>query len=666
MGVLVTGRIFVLPAVVAAALLTPAAASAATIVVDPAAPAGCDNGTCKTLAAAQEAASPGDTLSLRTGVYEEGGLEITKPGLRIEAQPGDVSIASAGTENGTDVLTVSADGVTLRGLIIGVRDNGGSALRITGRDTVLDTVALQNRVNADQPALDIVATSGTTIVRSSRVVHEPNLENPTTTPAVHSAGGGSLLLEDTTVISGEETGPAVWLHGSGGLLRASLLAHNPGSDGLRITSDANSPGGKNVRIDTSVLSGGGAGAGLKVETLASPSGSNAGDVDVDLFHATIAGASRSIDVEAKANSIGLINPPPRGSVDVRAERSIVHGTVEVENSDGVPVLPLLLGHNTARITIVDSDTEAQAYAESGSFVEVANNQTSTDEQLFLQPDARLYALRPGAPVIDKGGPIREGESVKDFEGDPRQLGAATDLGADEFVDKAPTAILRVTPDNPKQGQAVTLDASNSIDPEAQHGGGFKEFHWDFGDGVLEVTTVPTVTHAYSDVGSFEAKVTVVDVAGNTNMSPPTEIRVRDAIKPVVKITDPKRNKTLSRYTTKKVRIKGSKRTRTRRTVNRLRFAGTAEDAQGIRRVDVNFQVGGRAGGVCKFLDLKRNRIISRRCSTPPYFRVAIRNGKWAYRTKTKTKLSKGSYKLTVAATDNSGVIGIATTRFKVR
>lgn len=659
MGELVTGRMFVLPAAVTVALLAPAVASADTITVDPAASSGCANDTCKTLRAAHDSASPGDTIVLKSGVYEEGGLDLTKANLTIKATPGAVSIASSGTENGTDVLTVSGDGITLEGLIIGVRDNGGSALHVAGAGTVIDTVALQNRVNADQPALDVTAASGVTTVRDSRINHEPNLDNPSSTPAVRGPSGSALLIEDTTIISGEETGPAVALPGGGTLIRSSLLAENSGADALSVTSAATSTAAKSVRVDSSVLSGGTGAAGLHVVTQAAPSGSNAGDVGVELVRVTIAGAARSIDVDALANSVGLLNPPPKGSVEVRAERSIVHGEVTVENVDG-GLLPLLTGGNTAKVSISDSDSPAQAFSETGSLIEVSGNQSSTDEQLFSAPAARLYLLRPGSPAIDKGGPVRDGESTKDFEGEERQLGPATDLGADEFSNKPPTARLEVTPNPIRQDKEATLDASKSVDPEQAHGGGIAQYVWDFGDGTTETTTTPTVKHVFKAVGTFDARVTVTDPAGLSATSPVVAVRVLDGVKPEVTITEPKNGKRFNRVTRKRV---GG---RTRTTVNRIRFAGTASDAQGIRRVDVNFQLGGRSGVNCKFLDVKRGRIITRRCSAPPYYRVAIRGDKWAYRSKATTKFGLGLYKLTVAATDNSGVIGIASTRFRIK
>ena len=41
------------------------------------------------------------------------------------------------------------------------------------------------------------------------------------------------------------------------------------------------------------------------------------------------------------------------------------------------------------------------------------------------------------------------------------------------------------------------------------------YEWDFGDGTTQTTTVPTVSHTYSNLGTHVARVTVTDDLGQT-------------------------------------------------------------------------------------------------------------------------------------------------------
>ncbi|HYF25427.1 MAG TPA: PKD domain-containing protein [Baekduia sp.] len=624
------------------------------------------------MGAALAAASPGDTLNLKPGVFQEDALDVAKANLTIQAPSGPAAITSkAGTPAGTDVLKVSAAGVTLKGIAVGVPAAGGSAVVVAGTGAVLDSVALINQAaSADVATLELGAPSGTTTVRSSAIVHTPTTGG--NAPALQGAGASTLLLEGSQVVSGTKSGPALALPGNATdanrVVRSSLLAQNPAADAVRVTSAADSATAKKLVVDSSILAGGTSAAGLHVETLAAGGldldGSQAGDVDVDLFHATIAGAARSIDVDALANRVGVAPSTGVGNVDVRAERSIVHGDVTVENYDAS--LPLTQASNTAKVAIVESDSPAAASNSSGSTVEVSGNVSNTDAALFAAPAARVYLLRVGSPAIDKAGPVRAGEGDKDVEGEPRLTGPATDLGADEFANKPPLARLAVDPSTVRQEQVVTFDASRSVDPEQTYGGGLAQYRFEFGDGTSETSTSPKVQHAYKDVGSYQARVTVTDQAGATAASAPVTVQVADGVVPAVKVLQPSDGQRFNRFTTRKVRIKGSKRTRTVKRTTLIRFQGTASDASGLDRVELTIQLGDASGTRCRYLDPKKGVIVSSRCSAPVSFRVALRDGIWAYRTKSSTKLRTGVYRVTATAFDKTGNTATHAVRFRVR
>jgi PKD repeat protein len=73
----------------------------------------------------------------------------------------------------------------------------------------------------------------------------------------------------------------------------------------------------------------------------------------------------------------------------------------------------------------------------------------------------------------------------------------------------PTAGFAV-PATVDRGQSVTFDASASTDVEAL--GGIESYSWDFdGDGVTDQTTAgPVVTHTYTTLGTFKARLVVTD------------------------------------------------------------------------------------------------------------------------------------------------------------
>ena len=94
-------------------------------------------------------------------------------------------------------------------------------------------------------------------------------------------------------------------------------------------------------------------------------------------------------------------------------------------------------------------------------------------------------------------------------------------------DQPPTASLNASPSNVEAGNEVTFDASNSSD-----NGDVSEYRWDFdGDGSVDNTTsASTTTHTYSQTGTHNATVTVVDTGGNSDTANAT-VTVSDTTSP---------------------------------------------------------------------------------------------------------------------------------------
>jgi PKD repeat protein len=79
------------------------------------------------------------------------------------------------------------------------------------------------------------------------------------------------------------------------------------------------------------------------------------------------------------------------------------------------------------------------------------------------------------------------------------------------VTKPPIAVFTYSPPRPKAGQTVVFDASES----KPDGGYITSYFWDFGDGVTENVSDPSVTHVYNAFGNYTVTLVVADSEGET-------------------------------------------------------------------------------------------------------------------------------------------------------
>ncbi len=76
-------------------------------------------------------------------------------------------------------------------------------------------------------------------------------------------------------------------------------------------------------------------------------------------------------------------------------------------------------------------------------------------------------------------------------------------------DQAPTAAFTVTPGT--AGSPSTFDGSASVSAV----GSIVDHEWDFGDGQRAATSAATTTHTYATPGTYSARLTVTNSAGNS-------------------------------------------------------------------------------------------------------------------------------------------------------
>jgi hypothetical protein len=335
--------------------------------------------------------------------------------------------------------------------------------------------------------------------------------------------------------------------------------------------------------------------------------------------------------------------------------------------------------------------------------------SNPDSALFANPEQRDYHLRPDAPVIDKAGPAKVGESDRDFEKDPRVVGPASDIGGDEFVNRPPTAVLTVNPAKARENQVVTFDGSKSADPEAAFGGSIVGYRWDFGDGTIQNTQIPVVTHKYAQRAVYTATLTTIDNKAGLSAPTAAQIEVVDGNGPAVTIASPKagqkipvtfisgrksKKPTSSKpaakkpATARKAAATPNARTGKPGTTSTpkskvlggklraplLRFSGTANDDSGIAGVQIALRRFSSGRPVraksprkqCTFFDGK-GKFLRLPCKKPRYFYAALKSPtEWAYRIKRGTFMRTGTYVLIVRAFDKLGNVSTpVTVRFRL-
>lgn len=96
----------------------------------------------------------------------------------------------------------------------------------------------------------------------------------------------------------------------------------------------------------------------------------------------------------------------------------------------------------------------------------------------------------------------------------------------------PVASFTASPATTTRGATVTFDGSASGDSE--YPGGIASYAWDFdGDGTTDqTTTTPTVTHSYSALGTFNARLVVTDSDDGLQSQPVTQAVTVQNVPPV--------------------------------------------------------------------------------------------------------------------------------------
>lgn len=463
-------------------------------------------------------------------------------------------------------------------------------------------------------------------------------------PAVAAIGTANVDISDAIILSVSGSGVRLEDATSSSVRRTRIFAGGSGA-GIDVAAPAalNAPT-RSLTLGSVILAGGG--DGLRVKS----SGLLGGATVVDANHITVAGSANGIVLDASEAPIA------GGAITMTARDSIVQGTNVQRNST-------LLGPS-ATLTLTRTDT------------------TTPAQQLFVRPASRDFSLLFNAPVIDKGAAASNQDDL-DVDGQPRTLGVPTDLGADEFVNTAPTGRITVAAPQVRQTRPATFSAAGSFDRE----GPLTRYEWTFSDGTNTATTTPSVSKAFNVDGPATASLVVVDASGSRSAPVSQGVTVTDGLAPLISIDKPTANQTL-RLTSKRtrtVRRDGRSRKVTRTVRNRISFSGRSLDRSGVREIQVAIRRISRVpakkkaakpksnasqAGSCLWVSPNRG-ILRRSCSRPVSIKTKLAaNGSWTYTLPVKRKLVAGTYEVIVAGVDKVGIGGNlnprSKTRFKLR
>ena len=466
---------------------------------------------------------------------------------------------------------------------------------------------------------------------------------PATGTAVGVTGTAGVAVRDALLIGTADHGMTIANGAANSITRSTVVSGR--ADGSAVLVQPTTAATA-LTLDSSILSGGASGSGLTVNTGVSQLPGGAGAATVTARHITIAGSAKGIALDSSA-AIGILTAV--GGIAATVTDSIVLGASSTKNYAGgaLNVPPA----NTATLAFTRTD------------------QATAPDALFANAAKRNFRLRADAPAIDKAQ-VTAGDSATDVDGQPRTSGAASDQGADEFVNTAPTAAFAIKTPAPRSGQPVQFDASGSTDREAGIGGEIVTYRWSFGDGTGAETTGPTTEHVYNGEGAVVVTLSVVDKQGAASAEVTAPLKVVDGTPPEVAITKPKNNQKikLSKTTTRTVTKNGRRSTSKTRTLTPISIAGTATDAAGVKGVVLTIEklVAATTATRCTWLDPNKG-LITKQCSKPILIRPSLKSGRWSYNPLKKLKkgLSAGRYRVSAYGTDNGGAFGNSAPKDKV-
>jgi PKD domain len=445
-----------------------------------------------------------------------------------------------------------------------------------------------------------------------------------------TVSGANVTLSGLGVLS--NGAPALRITATGATVTGSTLVAS-GADTVQVESSSSA----DLTIKSSVLTGTGASNAALVAT----ADGLTGHVTVTASHVTTAG----LKYGASAVAPGVATLLATSNATINVDNSIVHGTTAAKNE-----APCALGC-TAKVNF-----------------DAASDTTSSDSSLFVNPAGFNLHLKRGASAIDHGTDSGTGQT--DVDGQPRKIGAATDLGADEYDDiTATTPALTATPATAAPAQAVAFQVSASPAPPTL---GVDHYVVNFGDGSPAATTTGAASHAYASPGTYHATAVAVGKSGAVSPAATATVTVAGGGignggnssgacsggftqpngAPTISISAPRSGKVL------KLKKTIRRHHRKVKVLNPPSIRGVACDTDGVRSVQLAVLYLGKKrtvnlGGTCKAFDGRRS-FKSVACARSRFFSARISDFDWRFKFSSKSKLKAGYYAVFARATDDKG------------
>jgi PKD repeat protein len=492
-----------------ALLLTGAAAYGATFYTSPTgAGADCTQVTpCSLSTALGKAESNGedDVVRLAAGTYTSGtGFYFSAPasenhGLTVEAGPGvrlgDVILDGQGVRQVLDARCLydashTNCAFTLRGLtfVNGKFTSYGGAVHLinwSGGILVEDCTFRESTTTSRGGGLHVESVLGDISIRRSSLVSNDASEGG----GFFASTQGTFRLSDSVVRDNSSSHP-------GGGFQAQIgaaVVERSVITGNRVTLERSGGG-----IEFYGIQDGGS-IVLRDNVIANNTANTAGGVIV--FPDRDGGSCVLVNntvVGNQAVTVGGVFVAADGANQVQLLNNLLWGN----GPAGVADLFVRLGSGA---------TASGYHNDVGS---MAGSWTSSGDNLSIEPQlvnlsGGDYHLRTTSPLVDAGTaavPDPPGLSVTDFEGGPRMVGPAPDIGADEVFVAGTLAAAAVA--DPASGAAPL---STQLIGQVTGGTPPYSFDWDFGDGSAH-STKQAPTHVYGSGGTYRPVFTVRDSA----------------------------------------------------------------------------------------------------------------------------------------------------------
>jgi len=218
--------------------------------------------------------------------------------------------------------------------------------------------------------------------------------------------------------------------------------------------------------------------------------------------------SVSTDTEISVSGSSPIATIP--DIDLRAVDS--QGRVTGVNEDGEFVNEIpgaeASGDTTGREWIsVPNDADVEFEVSSDDVQKFIDETEVSAENVTARYRTKVSTTGPNAEIVNESGNITVTDSTTKVVTENKSI----DPGQTESaVDETVIAGFSRSPREASPGDAVTFDGSLSTDLD----GSIQTYDWDFGDGTT--ATGETVTHTYSNSGTYAVELTVTDDAGTTD------------------------------------------------------------------------------------------------------------------------------------------------------